>query len=50
MSKLENTKIPLSENLKMIDSSISKINELEGSIAELLKNKINAEKFGTGDH
>jgi len=42
ISKLENTKIPLSENLIIIDPSISKIYESEGSTAELLKNKINA--------
>lgn len=41
ISKLENTKIPLSESLQIIDLSISKINELEGPTAELLKNKMN---------
>jgi len=39
--KLKNTKILLSENLKIIGSSISKINKSEGLTAELLKNKIN---------
>lgn len=41
ISKLENTKIPLSESIQIIDLSISKINESEGPIAELLKNKMN---------
>ena len=42
ISKLENTKIALSESLKIIDSSISKINRSEEPTAELLKNKINS--------
>ncbi|CAI6353277.1 unnamed protein product [Macrosiphum euphorbiae] len=41
ISKLENTKIPLSESIQIIDLSISKINESEGPTAELLKNKMN---------
>jgi hypothetical protein len=37
ISKLENTKIPLSKSIQIIDLSISKINESEGPTAELLK-------------
>ena len=40
ISKLENTKIPLSESIQIIDLSILKINESEGPTAELLKNKM----------
>uniref|UniRef100_A0A2S2QQ22 DUF659 domain-containing protein n=2 Tax=Sipha flava TaxID=143950 RepID=A0A2S2QQ22_9HEMI len=40
ISKLENTKISLSESIKIIDLSISKINESEGPTAKLLKNKM----------
>jgi division protein CdvB (Snf7/Vps24/ESCRT-III family) len=41
ISKLENTKIPLSESIQIIDLSISKINESVGPTAELIKNKMN---------
>jgi hypothetical protein len=37
--KLENIKIPFSENLRIIDFSISKMNESEGPIAGLLRIK-----------
>ena len=41
ISKLENTNIPFSESLQIIDLSISKINESEVPTAELLKNIMN---------
>jgi len=41
ISKLKNTKIPLSESIQINDLSILKINEAGGPTAELLKNKIN---------